>query len=486
MALGRDGELVVELRQLTGEHPWRERLHGQLMLALYRSGRQADALETFSRARDVLVEQLGIEPGAELTDLHQAILTQDRELDGPSVSPLPDRRSTLPAPPNRTIGRDRELAAVGEWLRASSVRLLTFTGPGGVGKTRLALEAARAFEADFADGAYLVSLAGVLHAEDVPAAIVESLAIVSLAGESAAQAVERFLGAKHLLLVVDNCEHLSGAAPFIGGLPSVCPALTVLATSREPLNVQAEQRYPVSPLALPVPGTRADPDVLADVDAVALFCERARARDPAFDLSEGNAAAVAEICRRLDGLPLAIELAAARCGLLAPGEIAERLEEALGALGAGSRDAPARQRTLRATIDWSHDLLTADEQAAFAHFAVFAGGATIEAAESVTGATLDVLDRLVAKSLLVRRPQAHLPTRLAMLETIHAYATERFATTDDAEVIRERHYRHFLALAERHGTDQALLGADGKQHLARLDAEAENLKAALGWAVEHA
>jgi predicted ATPase/DNA-binding SARP family transcriptional activator len=480
MALGRDGELIVELRQLTGEHPWRERLHGQLMLALYRSGRQADALEAFRRAREVLVEQLGIEPGADLADLHQAMLVHDRALDGPSVSPIADRRSRLPVAPNRTIGRDRELAAVGEWLRASSVRLLTLTGPGGVGKTRLALEAARAFEADFADGAHLVSLAAVRRPQDVPAAIVESLGIVSLSGESAAQAVERFLGAKHLLLVVDNCEHLSAAAPFIGGLPSACPAITVLATSREPLTVQAEQRYPVSPLALPEPGTPGDPDALVGVDAVALFCERARAQDPAFDLSESNAAAVAEICRRLDGLPLAIELAAARCGLLSPAEIAERLDTALGA---GARDAPARQQTLRATIDWSHYLLTPDEQAAFAHFAVFVGGATVGAAETVTGASLDTLERLVAKSLLVGQ-QGTAPTRLGMLETIRAYATERFAATDNGGAVRERHYGYFLALAQRHGSDRALLGAHGKEHVARLDADAENLKAALGWAVD--
>jgi predicted ATPase/DNA-binding SARP family transcriptional activator len=480
MALGRDGELVAELGQLSREHPWRERLHAQLMRALYRSGRQADALEAYARAREVLVEQLGIEPGAELADLHQAMLVHDRTLDGPSVSPLTHRRSTLPAPPNGTIGRDRELAAVGERLQASSVRLLTLTGPGGVGKTRLALEAARAFEADFADGAHLVSLAAVRRAQEVPAAIVESLGIVSLAGESDMQAVERFLGAKHLLLVVDNCEHVSSAAPFIGGLPSACPALTVLATSREPLTVQAEQRYAVSPLALPDPGTPADPDALAGVDAVALFCERARAQDPAFELSESNAAAVAEICRRLDGLPLAIELAAAHCGLLSPAEIAERLDTALGS---GARDAPPRQQTLRATIDWSHDLLTPDEQTAFAHFAVFVGGATVGAAETVTGASLHTLERLVAKSLLVGQ-QGTAPTRLGMLETIRAYATERFAATDNGGAVRERHYGYFLALAERHGSDRALLGAYGKEHVARLDAEAENLKAALGWAVD--
>ena len=178
----------------------------------------------------------------------------------------------------------------------------------------------------------------------------------------------------------------------------------------------------MSPLALPEPGTPDGPEALADVDAVALFCERARAHDPDFDLADANAAAVAEICRRVDGLPLAIELAAARCGLLSPAEIAERLDAALGALGTGARDAPARQQTLRATIDWSHDLLSDDEKRCFARFAVFAGGATVEAAEAITGAGLDTLDGLVAKSLLVRRRERTRRRRLGMLETIRAYA----------------------------------------------------------------
>jgi tetratricopeptide (TPR) repeat protein len=194
-------------------------------------------------------------------------------------------------------------------------------------------------------------------------------------------------------------------------------------------------------------------------------------------------AAVAEICRRVDGLPLAIELAAARCGLLSPVEIAQRLDTALGVAGAGARDAPARQQTLRATIDWSHDLLSADERACFARCAVFAGGATVEAAEAVTGAGLETLDRLVAKSLLVRRGSPDVRTRLTMLETVRAYAGERFAAAPDAGAIHERHYQHFLALAQQHGSERALFGTSAKQHLARLDPEIENLHAALGWAV---
>ena len=212
-----------------------------------------------------------------------------------------------------------------------------------------------------------------------------------------------------------------------------------------------------------------------------MFCERARAHDPDFDLGDGQA--VAEICRRVDGLPLAIELAAARCGLLAPAEIVGRLVAALGTPGAGARDAPARQQTLGATIDWSHQLLSDAEQRCFARFAVFAGGATVEAGETITGGGLDTLDGLVAKSMLLRRRHAFAPTRLGMLETIRAYAGERFAAASDVEAVREAHYRYYLALAERHGADRALRGAGAREHLARLDAEIDNLHAALGWAI---
>jgi predicted ATPase/class 3 adenylate cyclase len=392
----------------------------------------------------------------------------------------------LPPSPNRTIGRAEDVRAIAGRLGAGEVRLLTLTGPGGVGKTRLALEAARAVKADFADGAYFVSLAALRRADDVSAAIVRTLAIVALSGESAEQAAERFLAAKRLLLVIDNFEHLLGAAPFIGKLLETCPALTVLATSREPLGLRAEERFPVSPLALPAPATPAPADALAGVDAVALFCARARAHDPDFQLDDPNAPAVAEICRRVDGLPLAIELAAARCGLLSPGEIAERLQDTLGALGAGARDAPARQRTLRATIGWSHELLSEPEKRCFARFAVFAGGATVKAAETITHAGVDTLDGLVAKSLLVRSRHTTAPTRLGMLDTIRAYAGERFASAADVDVVREDHYRYYLALAQRHGTERALWGAEALQHLARLDAEIENLHAALGWAVGQA
>jgi len=479
---GRHREVIPELEALVSAEPLRERLHAQLMLALYRSGRQADALEVYRHAREVLVEQLGIEPGTELHELNQAILVHDPALESPRAS-TSEGRGALPALPNRTIGRGHHIAAVGERLRAGSVRLLTLTGPGGVGKTRLALEVAHQIDADFPDGGHLVSLDSLQRPQDVAAEIVKSLGIVLLSGESADQAVERFLAGRQLLLVLDNCEHVLGAAPFIGRLLGSCRGVTVLATSREPLGLQAEERRPVPPLALPQPGAD-DPLALAGVDAVALFRERARAHDPEFELGDGNAGAVASICRRLDALPLAIELTAARCGLLSVGEIAERLDTALGPLGTGPRDAPARQQTLRAAIDWSHDLLDDDEKDCFARFAVFAGGATVEAAETVTHASLDTLERLVAKSLLVRRRHTDTPTRLGMLETIRAYATERLASHADEQAVREDHYRYHLALAQHHGTARALRGADARQHLARLDAEIENLHAALGWAIE--
>jgi predicted ATPase/DNA-binding SARP family transcriptional activator len=481
LAAGRHAELVAELQRLTSGHPWRERLHAQLMLALYRSGRQAEALEAYQQARSMLVQQLGIEPGPTLRDIHQAVLAHDASLElGTRTS---GRGGALPAPTNRTIGRAGDVQAVVERLRGG-VRLLTLTGSGGVGKTRLALEAAWAVEPDFADGAWFVSLAAIRRARDVPGAIVSALSIVVLAGEPAEGAVDRWLSAKHLLLVVDNCEHLPDAAAFIGRLPASAPEVTVLATSREPLIVQAEQVHPVSPLALPDVAITGHVDALAGVAAVALFCERAQAHDPGFRLRSENAGAVVTICRRLDGLPLALELAAARCALLSPIEMAGRLGDALGALGDGPRDSPARQQTLRATLDWSHALLDDSERTCFARFGVFAGGATVEAVEAIVDADLGTLDHLVAKSLLVRRRDRNGLTRLGMLETVRAYAGERFAGVPERESLSERHFNYFLAFARHHGSAPALNGADSAAHLAQLDAEVENLRSALLWAAE--
>jgi predicted ATPase/DNA-binding SARP family transcriptional activator len=486
--LGRHRELLGQLEALVSSHPFKERLVGLQMLALYRCGRQADALAAFHATRARFVEELGIEPGQPLCELHEDVLRHADGLEAERTpAPIGGRRERrLPVPPNRTIGREQDLDAIAGRLRTGSVRLLTLTGPGGVGKTRLAVEVARGAEQEFADGVCFVSLAALQRPEDVPATIVTALGTIVLSGESPVQALERFLAAQQLLLVVDNFEHVLSAAPVLGRLLEVCPALTVLATSRGPLSLHAEECHVVTPLALPDLGMPADPEALASVDSVALFCERARAHDPDFDLAGADPAAVAEICRRLDGLPLAIELAAARCRVLSAGEIAERVEAALSVLGDGPHDAPARQQTLRATIDWSHNLLGNTEKECFARFAVFAGGATIGAAETVTRSGLDTLEHLVAKSLLVRHHVARAPTRLRMLETIRAYATEQLTLTTDVDAVRARHYRFYLALAERHGDERALWAAGGELHLARLEAEIDNIHAALGWAIEQA
>jgi class 3 adenylate cyclase len=272
-----------------------------------------------------------------------------------AVSPVPAAANGLPPSPNRTIGREEDVRAIADRLCIGGARLLTLTGPGGVGKTRLALETARAVQRDFADSAHFVSLAALRRAQDVPAVVIQTLRIVPLLGENPEQAIARYLSAKQLLLVLDNVEHLLPAARFVSELLAACPSLTVLATSREPLALAGEELYAVAPLALPL--DEHDTEALPGVPAIALFAERVRAQDSGFALSRGNAPAVVEICHRMDGLPLAIELAAARCSVLSPAEIAERLDAALAVLGRGPRDAPVRQQTLRATIDWSHGLL---------------------------------------------------------------------------------------------------------------------------------
>ena len=296
--------------------------------------------------------------------------------------------------------------------------------------------------------------------EDVPAAIVQSLGIVPLSGEcrrAGGRALPRrqaaAAGARQLR------ARAGGGAASCRSCSTACPALTVLATSREPLALAGEQRYPVAPLALPARGSTTTRGAGAACPPSRCSASAREPTTPTSSLGDANAAAVAEICRRVDGLPLAIELAAARCGLLSPAEIAERLDAALGALGSGARDAPARQQTLRATIDWSHELLSDDEKACFARFAVFAGGATVEAAETITGAGLDTLDRLVAKSLLVRRQHGRTPDPAGDARNdprLRRRALRAPPPTQDA--VRERHYRYFLALAQRHGSDRGALG----------------------------
>lgn len=461
LQLGRHVDVIGELRRLVTEHPWRERLHAQLMVAHYRAGRQVDALAAYRTARTALIEQLGIEPGPELKRLEREILEHAPALRQPRRA----SRARLPVAPNPTLGRERDVAATAALVRRADVRLLTLVGPGGVGKTRLALELSRKLADEFPDGARFVALASTAQARHVPAAIGHALGVSSLSGETPEQALARFLAPKQLLLVLDNLEHLLEAAPIIGELLAKAEGLVVLATAREPLRLQAETRYQVAPLK--------------SAAASALFCDRVRRQDAQIALEP---TAIERICERLDRLPLAIELAAPRVALLGPNELERRLDGASLGLGTGARDAPARQQTLRATVDWSFQLLAEPEQEAFVGLAVFAGGCTIGAAESVTGASLDTLESLVTKSLLMHSSTDGGEPRLLMLETVRHYAAERLAHRDDADALRRRHLQHYLGLAER--SEPELRGAGRETWLPRLDAELDNLRGGLSWALD--
>jgi predicted ATPase/DNA-binding SARP family transcriptional activator len=474
LQLGRHAELIGQLEALIGEHPYREGLRAQLMLALYRSERQADALQAYQDARRTLVEELGIEPGERLRELERAILAQDPSLALVAVESAEPAPSRLPVPPSHTLGRDQDRQDVVALVRRPDVRLVTLTGAGGVGKTRLALEVARRLETEFDDGAWFVSLAATANAEHVSSAITQALGVKPLEGETSKEAVERYLAHKRGLLVLDNFEHLLAAAPLVSDLLAGSSGVVVLATSRKPLRLQTERCYAVAPLQVPVNG---DPVAVERAAAGALFVERARSHDRDFALTDDNAGVIAKICRRLDGLPLAIELAAARTTVLDADQLNTRLARALDVLGGGTRDSPDRQRTLRATIDWSHRLLSTAEARTFARFAVFSGGATIEAAEAVTAANLDVLQGLVDKHLLLRRSDS----RLWMLETVREVAREQLDTEPYAGRARERHCRHYLALAER--AEPQLFTRTEAVWLPRLDAEVDNFRAALDWSL---
>src|SRR5918911_2495518 len=307
LALGRHGPLVAELEHLIVENPFRERLRAQLMLALYRSGRQAEALAVYQRTRRTLVDELGIEPGESLRQLEQAILAHDPSLDAAAGG---GSAETIPAPPTPLLGRERELATLAELCRREDVRLVTLTGIGGIGKTRLAIELARRLAPEFRDGARMADLASIHDPALVPRALLQALDLPD-AAQDPEEALVQALGGAQLLLLVDNLEQVLDAAPMIARLVEAAPGVTFVATSRAPLHVAAEREFAVPPLA--------------DDEAAELFVERAQAANSSFVVSEQNASAVAELCRRLDGLPLAIELAAARTKLLAPGMLLKRL-----------------------------------------------------------------------------------------------------------------------------------------------------------------
>jgi predicted ATPase/DNA-binding SARP family transcriptional activator len=479
LALGRDAELLPELERLIAEEPYREPFRAQHVLALYRSGRQKEALEAYRSAREALVEELGIDPGPELQELEGRILRHDPSLAAPPPPEPP--RLRLPTPPTALVGRGLEAVAVTALLR-DEARLVTLTGAGGTGKTRLALAAAEALGRELRDGAVFVDLAAIRDPALLGPTIAQALEITE--GASPEEALVEYLRDRRLLLLLDNFEQLIPHTELVGRLIAAAPRLLVLATSRAPLRLAAEHEYPVPPLALPEPDG-ATFEQLASNDAVRLFVARARAVDPAFELNDRNAREVACICERLDGLPLAIELAAARSKLFPPETMNRRLDRRLELLTGGACDRPARQQTLRATLEWSHELLDDAESAMFARFAVFAGGWTLEAAEAVCGQdgddVLGPLSSLVDDSLVCRTSRSASEPRFAMLETVREYAIELLERAGETERFRRRHAEHMVEVAER-AADVILTGGEAEQWYALLDEEHDNLRAALFWA----
>jgi len=513
--------LVAELEGLVIVHPMRESLAALLMRALCAAGRRGDALEVYEQTRERLADQLGVDPSAELAALHLEILRDE---------PVLPHRSNLRAELTSFVGRDAELTHVAALLRAH--RLVTLTGPGGAGKTRLAVEAARAELNAMPGGVWLVELAPVTDPAEVPPAALAALGLREqtllaargpLGGptDEQADALGRLLAAlagQRALLVLDNCEHLVAAAAALADrVLAVCPQVRIMATSREPLNITGEALWTVGPLTLPPdpavssfdsaerPGVRAcaETDTATGLDAFAsvrLLTQRARAVRPGFAVTAANAPAVARICRALDGMPLAIELAAARLRTMAPEQVAARLDDRFQLLTGGSRTAMPRHQTLRAVVDWSWDLLDDAERALWRRFSVFTGGATLEAAEQVCAdpaisegtisdgalraeGILDLLTALADKSLLTVRygPDGPEDPRYRMLEIIRAYGQERLAEAGERDELRAAHARYFTGLAE--ASQEHLLGAEQLDWLRRLADDQDNLHAAIRGAI---
>jgi predicted ATPase/DNA-binding NarL/FixJ family response regulator len=481
------------LRKVVAKEPTSEEAHAGLMRLHAILGRKREALAQFVELEKILLRELGTEPAASSRALREEIaadhfpLQQVSSFGSPPEKPPDAAKHNLPAPRTSFVGREHELVEVKRAL--AMTRLLTLTGAGGSGKTRLALEVARDLVGAYPDGVGLVELAPLSEGELVPQAVASALGVLEQPSRSLTATLTEALQTKQALLVVDNCEHLIEAvAHLVDALLDACPRLRILATSREALSIAGEAVWLVLPLSVPEQQHSSTVEELEGYESVRLLVECARRRNPAFALTSENAEAVAEICQRLEGIPLAIELAASRVGLSAE-EIAARLEDSLRLLTGGSRTALHRQQTLRGTLDWSHDLLSEPERFLFRRLSVFAGGWTLEAAEevgahgSIEGSdVLDLLGRLVDKSLVVAEAEAQGAVRYRMLEPIRQYARERLEESEEAEAIQRRHAEFFLALAEE--AEPEVEGPQQAAWLERLEAEHDNLRAALSWSLE--
>lgn len=479
------------LRRALAVEPGHEDAAASLMGLLAAAGRRGEALRVYQALATVLEDELDVAPTAEIMALRARLIAQDV---APTAVQAPPRRAhpasltNLPAPPSSFVGRAWEVTEIGNML--ATARLVTLTGPGGCGKTRLALEVAAALVEAYPDGVWLVELAALADPRLAPRAVAAALGVGDQASRPLLATLGEFLRSRHLLLVLDNCEHLIAAcADLAAALLPACPHLRLLTTSRERLDVAGEYTYLVPSLAAPDPAHLPPLERLATYEAVQLFLERAQARRPEVTLTAANAEAVAAICARLDGLPLAIELAAARVGVLPLEGIAARLDDRFRLLTGGPRTMLPRQQTLWATIDWSYELLLPEEQLVLQRVAVFAGGWTLDAAEGVC-AGQEVTDRTVLDLLggLIDKSLAHMGAadsmgRYRLLETVRAYARERLAASGADERVVRRHAAYYLALAEE--AEPALWGTQQAAWFRRLDAEQDNLRAALEWALTH-
>jgi predicted ATPase/DNA-binding SARP family transcriptional activator len=503
LTLGWYERVAADLEPVVAAAPTRERLVGQLMTALFNAGRQATALEAYARTRHALTEELGLDPSRELRTVMEQILRHDPAITpGPPRPPRPRapgdasesgaaRRASdggnLPLRLTSFVGRGNELIRCRELL--ARCRLLTLVGPGGAGKTTLGVEAARSLDAEVPDGVWLVRLAPVSEPEMLIQAVADALGVSIEGGTATHHPRDVLVGQlrdRDTIIVMDNCEHLlEPVASLVETVLGQCPRVRVLSTSREALAVPGEVQLPVAPLATPDEGI--PPEQIGDYPAARLFLDRAEAVTAGEEFDADSLEAVAEICRRLDGIPLALELAAARLTSLTPVELADHVQDRFAVLTSGSRTAEARQQTLRRTVDWSHELLTEPQRLLFRRLAVFRGGWTLDAAEAVVPgpdlpahAVLDVLDRLVKQSLVVADPAGG-HTRYRMLETLRQYADDRLTDAGEREPLAAAHARFFVELGEQ--AEAGLRGRSQAHWLRVVREEHPNLRAALAWLI---